>query len=54
VTTFAYYHPICTTIIIIFTELMFVFLALILGGVQFIDTVRHVDHFEHNDKRKMS
>jgi hypothetical protein len=52
-TTFAYYHPICTTIIIIFTEITLVVLALSHGGVWFIGPVRHVDHFEHNDKRKM-
>jgi hypothetical protein len=53
VSDFAFYHPVCFTILALAALLTGLVALLLLGGVQYIETYRpnHVEHFE--DKRKM-
>jgi hypothetical protein len=51
VSTFAFYHPICFTILVLAGLLTGLALWVTHGGIYYIETYRPIEHFE--DKRKM-
>lgn len=51
--TFAFFHPVCFTVLAVCAMFAILAALVLIGGVQYIETYRpnHMDHFE--DKRKM-